>query len=408
MPTVTADSAPLPDRLTSAELWTMLLLAAINCVQITDALLMAALTDDLQSQLGLTIVQYSHTAGIYGFAAALCGLLASGVIDRFDRRRVILTAFTGLIVSSVLSALAVDYSTLLIARFLAGMTGGLTTCATLAVIGDVIPEGRRGRALGLFQAAFAIAAVVGLPLCFGLTIAVKSFSAAFITVAAAGALVSVWAFFKLPTIPARVGPRANPLRELGAVLRVPNHLRAFSFMLCISLGTFVVINYMAKYMEKNCGVTKEQYVGIFIAMGACSLAAAILSGKLTDRLGRRPMLFVTVLLTVAMVGIVTTLQLVPVWLAGLVACGFMSAAVARLVPTHTIMLGAAEPNLRGGYTTVYNSVSHLGTSIGPLLGGLLITEVGDVLVGYSSAGLAAIGFSMLGLILSFAVKRATV
>jgi len=139
----------------------------------------------------------------------------------------------------------------------------------------------------------------------------------------------------------------------------------------------------------------------------CSLAAAMVSGKLTDRFGAKKTFVATMTLLMVAVGVVTNLPAVPVWVAGLVACVFMATAVARLVPTHSIMLSAATPECRGAYTTVYNSVSHLGTSVGPLVAGQIISKVDDKLVDYPTAGAVAIGCSLLGILLSFVVKPAS-
>jgi predicted MFS family arabinose efflux permease len=394
-------------KLSKPELKLVLLLAAINCVQITDALLIGPLGVSIQEQLHITVTEHSYTASIYGFAAAVCGLLSSAFIDRFDRRFVILLAFVGLLVSSACSALAIDFTTLLLARLAAGMTGGLTTCATLAVIGDVIPDQRRGSALGLMQAAFAVAAVIGLPVCFQASVSSNTFASAFAGVVVVGLLVFVWAWRKLPRVkPEPVLGGRNPVRDLGRVFSVRNHLLAFLFMMCVSLGSFVIINPMPQYFIKNCGVSEGQFTLVFISMGVCSLIAATISGKLTDRLGKRTVFIGAMLLLMVSVGIVTNLPVVPVWVAGLVACFFMAMAVARLVPTHSIMLGAATSDCRGAYTTVYNSVSHLGTSVGPLIAGQIVDTVDSKLVNFPIAGFIAIGCSLLGIVLAFFVKAA--
>jgi predicted MFS family arabinose efflux permease len=331
------------------------------------------------------------------------GFVINGILTRFDRK-------TGELISTRATdaVVAEDVGLTLIARLAAGMTGGLTTCATLAVVGDVIPEQRRGSALGLLQAAFAVAAVIGLPLCFLLSVLTKTFASAFGGVAVFGVLVMVWAVRKLPKVkPEALVGGHNILKDLRRVFAVPNHLLSFLFMMCVSLGSFVVINYMALYMELNCGVGGEQFTVIFIAMGLCSLGAAMVSGKLTDRLGKKPVFVGSMILLMVAVGIVTNLPAVPVWVAGVAACFFMAMAVARLVPTHSIMLAAASPECRGAYTTVYNSVSHLGTSVGPLIAGQIVSREGDRLVNYPIAGVVAIGCSFLGIVLAFLVKPAT-
>ena len=52
---------------------------------------------------------------------------------------------------------------LLAARVLTGAFGGILGGLALAIIADVFPEERRGRATGVLMSAFAVASVVGVP-----------------------------------------------------------------------------------------------------------------------------------------------------------------------------------------------------------------------------------------------------
>ena len=76
---------------------------------------------------------------------------------------------------------------LLFARALAGMFGGVLYGVIFTVIGDTIPEARRGRATGIVMTSFAIATVAGVPLALLLSNAFN-WRAAFVVVAVAGAV----------------------------------------------------------------------------------------------------------------------------------------------------------------------------------------------------------------------------
>lgn len=401
--------APDDTKLTRREWGLLAVLAAVNCTEITDALLVTPLAQKLQTDIGISLEQYTFIASVYGFAAGVFGIFSSAVVDKFCRKRVLLVAFAGLIISIHLSGLAFDFTTLFVARLFAGALGGLTTCASLAVVGDLIPEKRRGAALGILGSSFAFAAVIGLPGSFAATLLSGMIWPSFAVIGWAGLLVWVWAIWKLPTVREHCHrPRASALRELWRVLANGNHLVAFAFMLCVGLGTYCVIPLMAQYMELNCGVPKDAFAVIFLVMGLCSLGAALLAGKLTDRFGRRPVFVAMIMLTATITLVVSNLPPVAVVVAGAVAAAFMSAAVGRLVPTHAIMLGAAKPETRGAYTTVYNSVSLFGTSLGPLIAGQIASVDGETgqMVNYQTAGFVGVGFSLVGLVLAFLVKPA--
>jgi predicted MFS family arabinose efflux permease len=98
----------------------------------------------------------------------VAGLLASSILDRFGRKRAFLTLYCGFLVGTFLCGLAFNYQSLLLARIVTGAFGGILGGMALAIIGDVFPEERRGRATGVLMSAFALASVVGVPLCYDL------------------------------------------------------------------------------------------------------------------------------------------------------------------------------------------------------------------------------------------------
>jgi predicted MFS family arabinose efflux permease len=403
-----------PARLTRCEWGLLAVLAAVNCTEITDALLLTPLADTLQKTdggLGLSKREYTYCAGVYGFAAAMCGLLAAVFVDRLCRKRVVVGAMLGLLGAVAASGLAWDFTSFFLARLVAGAFGGVTVCGTLAILGDTIPERRRGIALSILNGSFGVAAVAGLPVCVAVLAITGRFGPPFLLVAAVGAVVWAVAVWKLPrmTDHCRTG-RGNPLAEIGRVVSRPNHLRAFAFMLCSGLGAYTVIPFMAQYMLRNCGVPEGQFPVVFLGMGVCSLVAAVGAGVVTDRFGRRPVFLAAVGLFVIATLAITNLPPVSVVVAGLVACAYMAAAVGRLVPVNAIMLAAAHPPDRGAFTTVYNSVSLLATSFGPLLAGLIVPNTGEdqPVENYAVCGLVACGFTLAAVGLSFVVRSVEV
>lgn len=419
---MSADAPPAPTtdeskKLTRKEWGLLLLLAAINCVEITDALLLTPLAVTLQktdgSGMALSKPQYSYCAAVYGFAAATCGLLAALFVDRFCRKRLVVYSMVGLLASVAASGLAFDFWTFFLARLIAGAFGGVTVCGTLAILGDAIPARRQGIALSILNGgSFGVSAVIGLPVCVLTRDVAQKFGPAFILIAGVGAVVWVLAALRLPRMidHCRVS-RANPLVEISRVVTRPSHLWAFAFMLCSGLGAYTVIPFMAQYIQTNCGVPEDQFKYVFLAMGACSLGVAVGGGVATDRFGRRPVFLVGVALFAVATLMVTNLSTlsappVSVLVGGAVACLYMGAAVGRLVPVNAIMLAAAHPPDRGAYTTVYNSVSLLSTSFGPLLAGLIVPDNGEntPVENYPVAGMVACGFLLVAVVLSFVVK----
>jgi len=87
--------------------------------------------------------------------------IAGTMADRYGRRGVYIACVATFAVGSLLAILAPNYAVFLFARGLQALgAGGIFPVAT-AAIGDVVPENRRGAALGLVAATWGLAAVVG-------------------------------------------------------------------------------------------------------------------------------------------------------------------------------------------------------------------------------------------------------
>ena len=85
-------------------------------------------------------------------------------MDRFDRKAMLLTMYGGSRSARCSAASRPNYSLLLVSRILAGVFGGLAAVTIMAVIGDLFPPEKRGRATGAVMSSFAVASIMGLPL----------------------------------------------------------------------------------------------------------------------------------------------------------------------------------------------------------------------------------------------------
>src|SRR5690606_8917324 len=99
----------------------------------------------------------------YTGAAAVSGLAGAFFLDRFERRSALIFCAIGLSLGTLAGAFAWDLNSLVAARVLAGLFGGPASSISLAIIADVIPPERRGRAMGAAMGAFSAASVLGVP-----------------------------------------------------------------------------------------------------------------------------------------------------------------------------------------------------------------------------------------------------
>src|SRR5690606_26348827 len=128
---------------------------------------------------------------------------------------------------------APTYQTLVAARIATGAFGGILGGMALAIIGDVFPEHRRGKATGSLMSGFALASVVGVPL--GLRLGIHfGWHVPFMVLAACGIPILLLVPIALPRLDEHVGKsHTHPLRSIVETFSHSNHLNAFALIVTL-------------------------------------------------------------------------------------------------------------------------------------------------------------------------------
>ena len=395
-------SRPPAPPLTRAE-WTLLLiLVAIQFTHMVDFVIIMPLGRRLQHELDISPEQFGLIVASYAWAAGLASLLASFVIDRFDRKSVLMTMYGGFGLSTLFCGLSPTYEWLLLSRTLAGVFGGLAAVTLMAVIGDVFSPQKRGRATGAVISSFAVASIAGLPI--GLWLAgLYGRGAPFVVLAGLSGLVWLVGWVRLPAIRGHLSStRRHPVAEFAAVARERNHLWGFAFSFFLILGTFTVASFVAPVLSTTNGWGESDLAVIYLVAGLCTLAGTTVIGFLADRVPRLLMFRILGGAALVMAIVLSNLPPVSLFVAAIAVSAFMTAAAGRMIPAQAMMLGASKPAVRGAFMSLNTAVQHLATGIAPMIAGALLTKTADEQlhgfwkVGLVSAGTAAISIVLVG------------
>ncbi|TWE11476.1 MFS transporter [Rudaeicoccus suwonensis] len=151
-----------------------------------------ALQDMMQGVgLGIDALQRA-TPIISGFLLGYIAVLplTGRLTDIVSRQRVLVGCLLLFVIGSSVTALSVDLSVMVTGRFLQGVGGGGLVPATLALVAELWPAGRRGTALGVVGAVQEVGSVLG-PLLGALILAVADWRMIFWVNAIAGVLLAV-------------------------------------------------------------------------------------------------------------------------------------------------------------------------------------------------------------------------
>src|SRR4029079_352574 len=113
------------------------MLAFLQFAVILDFMLMSPLGAVIMPALSVTPAQFGTVVSAYAFAAGISGLLTAGFADRFDRKKLLLTFYTGFIVGTLWCGLAQSFESLLLARIVTGLFGGVIGSVVLAIATDL-------------------------------------------------------------------------------------------------------------------------------------------------------------------------------------------------------------------------------------------------------------------------------
>jgi predicted MFS family arabinose efflux permease len=376
-------------------------LAGIQFAHILDFMVMMPLGPILIRELGVGTHEFGLLVSAYTFTAAFTGVLAAAFVDRFERKRLLLTMFALFALATLACGLAPGYGTLLLARSTAGAFGGVLGSMVQTMVGDLIPFERRGRASGTIMSAFSLSTVAGVPLSLYLANHFGwRFPFFFIAALSCGFLLLGWKMLPalrghLPTATVSETERAHPLAAMAAVLSDANHLRALVFMALIMFSGFTVIPYITIYVTANVGIRQEDIPLIYLFGGCATFFTSRLVGRLADAHGKIRVYRWMALCSMVPLFIQTHLIPVPLWLMIVCSTVFFVFVPGRMVPAMAIVTSAVQPRLRGTFLSMNGAVQQLASGGASYLGGaMIVADAAGHIVGYGMVGYVAIAATL--------------
>jgi predicted MFS family arabinose efflux permease len=384
---------------------TLFALAAVQFTHVLDFMIMMPLGAQLMQVFNITPAQFTHLVAAYGLAAAVSGFVGGFVMDRFDRKRALLILYAGFGLATLACGLAPTHHWLLAARLAAGAFGGLAGSMVTAMIGDVIPAERRGRAMSFVMTSFAVASVLGIPA--GLLLADKfGWHAPFFMLAGCAAVNLVVASMGLPHIRTAIHDH-EPWRQMREIMSHRVHLRAFAVGAVLVMAGGSLVPFIAPSMVANVGLTQSQLAWAYGAGGFCSIISMPLIGRLSDRMDKLRLLAVMSAAAIIVVLIVTRLGPAPVVVACLVMAAFMVTMSSRFTPAMAMVTNAVEARYRGGFMSVNAALQQAASGLANIIAGVFVTsDPTGHLVGYPTLGYVAIGFFVLTVLCAAELRAA--
>lgn len=142
----------------------ILILAFTQFTIILDFMVMSPLGDMLIKAMDIRANSFALAVSAYAFSAGASGLLTAGFADKYDRKKLLLFFYIGFVIGTLLCGLANTLFTLVAARVITGLFGGVIGAISMAIITDLFTLEKRGRVMGVVQMGFGASQVLGIPI----------------------------------------------------------------------------------------------------------------------------------------------------------------------------------------------------------------------------------------------------
>ncbi|MBI3126650.1 MAG: MFS transporter [Candidatus Tectomicrobia bacterium] len=343
--------------------------------------------------LGL-IVAASTVTGIF------VKLPAGALSDVLGKKRMMLLGCLFFALPPFLYPFVTGPYSLLLLRFLHGFATAIFSPVASAYVASLAEEGR-GAKLGWFASATDIGATVG-PLAGGLVLfaTAGSYTATYLLVGALGVLPLLMVL-RLPEReeekPAgdTLSSRSRRFREgVAEVLSSPPILIASSLEAMMYVGYGAFLGFLPIYGKAE-GLNDAQIALVLGVKLATATAVKPLTGGLSDRVGRKPVILAGLVLCAAVLPLL--FRAAGFWpLMGLSL--LLGLGVAAVTPCTTALVAdLVKAGRMGSAMGVFGTIWDIGESAGPILAGFLIARMG-----YGSA-FDLIALLMLGAAAVFAL-----
>ncbi|HQR30654.1 MAG TPA: MFS transporter [Anaeromyxobacteraceae bacterium] len=390
---------------TRSERTLLLLVSAVQFVNVLDFVMVMPLGPDFAASLGIPMSRLGLVTGSYTLAAAAAGIAGSSFLDRFDRRSALAVAMAGLVAATAAGGFSTGLGTLLASRVAAGLFGGPATSLSFAIVADAVPPERRGRAMGVVMGAFSVAAVLGVPA--GLWMAqVAGWRAPFLAAAALGVVVAGASLVLMPRMTAHLHDPSSAGRRGYAFLRDPAALLSLSATGSTMLASFALVPNLAAFLQFNAGWPRERLGTLYLLGGLLSFAVLRVVGRAVDRFGapRVAAAGTSILVANMALGIAPARPLLPAWGIFLL---FILANSLRNPALSSLASRVPLPAERARFQSTQSAVQHLASAAGALLSSVLLATGADgALVGtWRVAALSGLAGCALPVLLSLVEPR---
>lgn len=350
-------------------------LTAATFLYVTTEMLPVGLLTPIGADLGVSAARVGLLVTAYGLVVVVASIPLTYVTRAVPRRVLLAALLAAYVVSSLGSALAGSYGTLMATRVVTALGQAVFWSVVVPIAAGLFSADVRGRALAVLFGGVSVATVVGVPI--GTWVGQHlGWRWSFAMLAAAGAMALVALAATLPPDRSRLVDPAGPGSD-------PDRRRFWALITMTALattGSFVFFTYLSPYLTDVVGISAGLLSVVLLVRGLAGIGGVAVAGPLVDT---RPRLAIALPVAVQAAALLLLIRppgpiaaVILVALTGYAFAAFTTPLSTRILQSAPIRLDLAT------------SVSSTGVNVGITLGALIGSALLDGGSGVRSTALA--------------------
>lgn len=332
----------------------------------TDTFLISPLLPVLRNEFHVSTASSGWMVSAYALGYALFALVAGPVSDRLNRKHVMICGMAAFSVSTALCAAAVGFWSMVLFRFLAGVSAAVVSPQIWASIPVLLPKDKILQGMGIATAGLSIAQMLGLPI--GSFFAAHSWNLPFIVIGLFSLLLTMLIPFIMPSIPPRSSSvdRLSLLKPYALLLSSRIAVSAFAAYFIFQIGNFAAFSFLGSWLSGAFGLNVAQIGQVMLFLGLGNLLGSLFGSRLTQRFGRSGTLILGIIINsvlfplLSLTGSITGIKAELVIIFGITG---------MLFPIMMSSLQSLSDTARGTISALANTLMYFGTTIGAAAAG---------------------------------------
>jgi len=348
------------------------------------------LLPDLARSLQISIPEAGHLISAYAFGVVVGAPLLIGYSVKFPPKKVLIVLMMIFTLFNALSAIAPDYNTMMIIRFLSGLPHGAFFGVGTVVATRMAAKGKEAFYISLMFTGLTVANLAMVPL---VTYIGHMFHWRwyFAIVGVIGLIALLFLKLWLPAID------ANQDTHFKEEIKFLKRKQAWLVLAITAIGfggLFTWFSYITPLMTVVSGIAESSMAYVMILAGAGMVVGNLVGGYLSDRLSpEKTCILLLTLMMVSLSGVFFLSEYQSISLGLTFICGALSMSVAAPI---NIMMMKAAPKSEMMAAAFMQAAFNIANAMGAFLGGIPL-ENG---LSYNYPSLVGVFMTLIGLIIS--------